>query len=469
MLSQYFIRASLAFTLLFFISYGDALCQDFNSLSADGEEAVELSLTEAIDLALKANRKLLQSGYGFQNQQLSLQSAKSEFDLQIKPFSQTRVADDKRIVGSGISLDKKFSSGIRASVSPGVKWSGNKFSGSAGVSLSIPLFRGFGKKVNLDSVYRSRFSARAAERSLYASRVDVVLDTVAAAYDITKQNELVKLYAFMREQLRGHAAMAKIKENVGLATPIDIYRAEIRMKDAENSLASAQESLSNAKDRLKLILSLSMDKDIHVSTPMAFEPVHITPEEAVDMALAHRIEIDQREDDIGEARRNADLAKHNLLPALDLVLDYQRLGFSDQINEGPFFGEDHWAIFLSSNKDWVRKRDKISYQQSLLSVKTAQLNLVQQKDEIEREVRRQLHALDKNLERIQIRKEQVSQAESKLALAKIKFNHGMANNFDVIEAETERQRAKVDLLTSEIDYIIGTYRVRSVLGTLIKR
>jgi len=97
------------------------------------------------------------------------------------------------------------------------------------------------------------------------------------------------------------------------------------------------------------------------------------------------------------------------------------------------------------------------------------LNLIQQEDEIKREVRRQLQALEKDLERIQIRRKQERQAEEKLALAKIKFNYDMADNFDVIEAETERQRAKVDLLSTETDYIIGTYRMRSVLGTLIER
>jgi outer membrane protein TolC len=80
-----------------------------------------------------------------------------------------------------------------------------------------------------------------------------------------------------------------------------------------------------------------------------------------------------------------------------------------------------------------------------------------------------LQALGKDLERIQIRREQLRQAEEKLALAKIKFNYGMADNFDVIETETERQRARVDLLSAEIDYIIGTYRLRSVLGTLIEK
>lgn len=71
-------------------------------------------------------------------------------------------------------------------------------------------------------------------------------------------------------------------------------------------------------------------------------------------------------------------------------------------------------------------------------------------------------------ERVEIKKEQIRQAQGKLALSKIKFNYDMAGNFDVIEAETELQRGKVDLLTSRIDYIEGTYKMRAALGTLLE-
>ena len=466
----FIIRVGVILVLLLFSISQNTFSQDHNSTSLNAASTISLTLTEAIDLAIRANRNLLQSGYGLQNQQLSLESTLSEFDLRIRPYSRAGVADGEGIVGGGVGFDKKFSSGIRASLSPGIEWANDEYTSTTGVSLGIPLLKGFGQEVTLDSVYGSQFSLRTAERTTYMSRVNVALDTVLAAYDINKQTELVKLFTFQRDQLEGHATTARIKERAGLATPIDIYRAEIRQKDAENSLTTARESLANAKDRLKLILSLSMEEDIHVATPMVFEPVDITLDDAIRLALEHRIEIDQRKDDIAETHRNVDIAKHNLLPRLDLVVDYTRFGFSDEFRDKVWLpGEDRWAFYLSSDTDWVRKREKIAYSQSLLRVKIAQLNLTQQQDEIKREVRRQLQALGKDLERIQIRREQLRQAEEKLALAKIKFHYRMADNFDVIATDTDRQRARVDLLSTEIDYIVGTYRLRSVLGTLIEK
>jgi outer membrane protein TolC len=56
-----------------------------------------------------------------------------------------------------------------------------------------------------------------------------------------------------------------------------------------------------------------------------------------------------------------------------------------------------------------------------------------------------------------------------MRLAEIKFSHGMGDNFDLIESETELQRAKTDLLSEKTSYIVGQYRLRAALGTLLKQ
>ena len=113
--------------------------------------------------------------------------------------------------------------------------------------------------------------------------------------------------------------------------------------------------------------------------------------------------------------------------------------------------------------------EKNTFEQSLIGVRTARLNYNAKKDDIVREVRYQFESLKKAEEDIRIRMQQRHQAEGKLAIASIKFNHGMTDNFDVIEAETDYLRASVDLLTAETAYIVGTYRMRSAMGTLIER
>ena len=249
---------------------------------------------------------------------------------------------------------------------------------------------------------------------------------------------------------------------------MDIYRAEIRLKDAEENLTRARESLRNAKDELKVLLAMPLEVPIDVLAPFNTEPVNIGVNDAIDVALRRRVELQRAEDDVQEAKRRSRVAKHNLLPQLNLVMDYARSTFSEDLGAVIRFDEDLWRIKLVSTTDWARSSEKAAYQTSLINLKTAQLNYQVEEDNIKRQVRENLEALSKARQRISIRNQQINQAEGKLALAKTKFDHGLASNFDVIEAETELEQARVNLLSVQKDYIVGIYEMRAALGTLIE-
>jgi outer membrane protein TolC len=207
---------------------------------------------------------------------------------------------------------------------------------------------------------------------------------------------------------------------------------------------------------------------IEVSAPLKVEPIKLSYSEATDIALNNRIELKQRLDEVEEAKRKSLLSKHNTLPQLDMVFQYRRYGVSDGFTENFGLNEDRWSISLVSNTDLVRTSEKNSYQQSLINVNIARLNLEDNKEEVFREVKQQLKSMEQSLDRIRIRKAQINQAEGRLALAKVQFRHGKTDNFDVIEAETEFQRANANLLAVETEYIVGTFRMRVFLGTLLE-
>jgi len=462
----------LGLLVLVIICSSEGVCSQRNGTgNAKEETTISLTLEEAINLALKANRNLLVSASSLESQRLSLFSAESQFELKIAPSITAGASDDYETAGAGLSLSKKLEIGTEASVTPGitVSDSDDKYSGEAGFSLSIPLLRNFGKEVTLDNVRASEFSVRSGERSLYLTRVNTVLNTVFGVYDVIKQKELVRLYDSQVQRLEGHAETARIKQKVGLATPIDVYRAEIRLKDAESIRTEAREALESSQDALKLILAIPLDKEIILSAPPEYELLHVKLNDVVEIALSNRVELEEGRDRIREAERRSRVSKHNILPQLDIAMNYERFGSSDDFRQSFELDEDRWTISLVSTTDWARTSEKAAYEQSLISIRTARIDLEAEQDEITREVRRQLEALRKSEQRIKIRNEQITQAEGKLALARIKFNYGMANNFDVIEAERELQQARVDLLSMETEYIVGTYNLRAILGTLIDR
>jgi outer membrane protein len=437
------------------------------------EETPPLTLTDVIDLALRDNRTLLSSAYGVDSRQLSVDVAQSEFEWKLFPQASASASDESRSIGGGVTVEKKFSSGPIASVSPEVIRnrigdSDETYDSVLGVSLTMPLLRGFGTVTNLDPVRTAEYSLRSVRRSHYLVKVNTVLEAVAAVYNIVEQRELAHMYADQARRFYGHVVMARAREKIGLATPIDVYRAEIRLKDVQDSLNRAQEALRNAGDRLKIVLATPLEQAVEVVAPMECQPVDIGIGQAVETALQHRVELKQAEDDLEEAKRASRVSRNGLLPQLDLVANYTRLGNDDAFAGAPTLSEELWTVNLVSTTDWSRTAEKAGYRQSLLAVKQVELNRSTRIDSIKREVRQFFEALQKARERMQIRKAQIDQAAGKLALAKIKFSHGMADNFDLIEAETELQQARSNLLASQVEYIVGLYRLRAAIGTLIE-
>jgi outer membrane protein len=187
------------------------------------------------------------------------------------------------------------------------------------------------------------------------------------------------------------------------------------------------------------------------------------------IAFEHSITIKSALDQLNEHRRAAQVAEHYLLPDLTLSAGYTRSGLDDHL-EGDMFRttEDNWRLFLTSSTDFARSSEKNAYMQSLITLKSAELELADTKDQLSKDVRSQMDTLEKTKERIRLMEAQIHTAMGKLELAEVKFNNGMADNFDMIEAETEHHRAKLQLLSAQIDYIVGTYRLRKTIGTLIE-
>ncbi len=371
-------------------------------------------------------------------------------------------------LGLGLTVQKKFDWGATGSVGPNVLWSGGDYGTGLNVSLKQPLLKGLGKDVNDDRIRNALYSLDASSRALTQTEINTVLDTIALFHEAIRQERLIQMYDALGQRLQAYADVARAKEKVGLATPMDTYRAEIRLKDAETSQTQAVEAYQDVKDRLKSTLSISLQQEIALIAPVPIEKPAITSDEAVRVALAGRLDLLQAEADIREAERKASVLKHNVLPELNLVFEYTDTWAMNNVNYGRINDMGFWGLRLESTTDLFRTAEKVAYQQGLLTLQSSRINLETKKDEIRRQVRMQVTALKKLHERIALRKEQIAQAEGKLALAQVKFSHGFTDNFDLIEAETERQSAKGNLLSAETEMNVGVFKLQAAMGILLK-
>jgi outer membrane protein TolC len=441
---------------------------------ARAEQApVVISLPKAIEMALDHNRNIQSAKNNLVSANLSLNTAHSDFDVKARPFAGAGITDGKEDISTGVSLSKTLTQGMRVSVSPHVSRQDSGYGSGLTVGMDVPLFKYFGELVNTQYIQSSEYSLRASERSLTSTKEAIVLETVASYYNILEQKKNVEMNRFLVERFKNHAIIAQIKTDIGLAQPLDVYRSKIQEKDAEVSLTNSLEALQNAGDQLKSILAIPQDTAIDIDVkdaPVDIQATDMDIHEIETIAFEHSLTIKSALDQLNERQRAARIAEHYLLPDLTLSADYTRSGLDDNLSRDMFQRyDDNWRLFLTSSTDFARSSEKNSYRQSLISLKSAELDLADAKDQLSKEIRSQIDTLEKTKQRIRLVEEQIHTAMGKLELAEVKFNNGMADNFDMIEAETENHQAKLQLLSAQIDYIVGTYRLRKIIGTLIEQ
>jgi len=428
------------------------------------EESV-ITLKQAIEIALQNNRSLKQSQLNITSSELSVETTQYEFDIKVRPATAINFSSESQYWAGGFEVAKKSEIGFTTSITPLIEHNGDEYTSAIKVSLNVPLLNGLGTDYNLDGLYSSIYSLENAKRSYYQQQVSLVLDTISTVYEIIKSQQQINLLTTQTNALKRNLSLTKVKEKIGLATAMDLYRVEIRLKEVQSELTPVYEQLKNQTDQLTDLLARPIHGNITVAASIEYNPFVTLPEEAIAIALSNRIEIEQAKRRTEESTRKLILAKNNILPKIDLEMNYRKSGNNELFD----LSEENWFISLNGPTDIFRSEEKAAFNQANISLTKTKIDLENLKQRIMREVRAQINQMEKNKQLIANRIEQARQAEGKLKLALSKFNHGLADNFDLIESQTQIQQVQSDLLFDKINYIVDTYKLRKVLGTLIDR
>jgi outer membrane protein len=436
--------------------------------------AVEtFSLENVINRALRANRSMIDARDDIRRAEMRLDVAESEFELKILPgagvgLSGGEDASTQTDLTFQVLLQKRLPYGTDVSFTPALQRTEDGYLNRARLRITQPLLRGAGKEVSYSGIYSAQYARRTAGRNLYLREVDIIIGAVQRAYNVIRQQELAKLQTESARRLADHAEAAAVKEQMGLVSAIDLYRARIQATQAREDLLRIEETYSEALDSLKFFLALPLEKEIAVNAPLSFDRGALDVDDMVETAMKNRAELVQARDGVGEAQRLSSLARKDTLPELNVMLSVLQTAEAKDDFPGSFPDKTEWGISFGSTTDLRRTAQKIFFQESLINIEAAVRRLEAVRDDITSQVKREVRSLLRLEQAIDNQEQQIQQARGQMELANVKFQHGLASNFDLIEAETALRRAQIQLISAVIDYIIGQYRLRSVLGTLVE-
>ena len=433
--------------------------------------ASTLSLAQSVGSALSGNFRLISSAESVQTARLQYRASLAQFFPQLTPRylhgedERTLTVDaTQKLPWTGGSVTATGSLRSRPEdVSPAPRGA------DLNLTLTQPLLRGVGPNATFFDLRNDRRARIASERALELARQQVAVDVTDSYYQVLQQRMLLAVaqQSLARNENLLRASEARLQ--VGLVSKLDVFRAQLQAAQTRETMVRSEVALQTALERFRALLGRAPGEPIEPEATRVPEEV---PDEAeplavlVERAREQRLDLQEARDQVDDARRSASLARQNLLPQLDLNLGVTRSGLGPSFGSAWRAGDSRVNVSVTASYPLERTTQAVNKAVAEIEVGARTRALVQREWDVETEVRSAVRDLDQIRKSVDLQQTAVQVAQQQLRLATLRYQRGLASNFDVVDAETNlvvARNALVGLLTR---YQVARIDLMRVTGTL---
>ena len=368
------------------------------------------------------------------------------------------------------------------------------------IGFNQPLLKGFGYRSNARFIRVAKNNLSAANEVFRQQVIETVSEVLNLYWDLIFFQENVEVAEQSLELARRTLRDNRIQVEIGILAPTEIVRAESEVAARKRDLIMAQTDLQQQENRIKNVISRTMDPDLAKARIEPTDTLHIPHEadipeldDALNVAWRNRPEVEIDQIRLRNQRIALKSNRNALLPNLDIFASYSGAGLSGnrliRPANDPFaspirvkpggVGQALTQVFHGSFPDYsfgvslqipIRNRTaQADYARALLDERQARLSAQQTRNTIEQEVRNalieltQAKAQNQAAEKAAVLAEQTSDGEQK------KYKLGRSTVFLVIQAQRDLDEARLNLNEARSTYAKALTELNRVMGTTLDK
>jgi len=444
------------------------LCSCFTSVARQQE----IDLPTAIQLALLQNRNLIQSELAVQSARYGIRGAKAAFAFRVVPDGGAFASDGPETLSVGLDVAKLFAAGTDAAIGGSflrLQEEGEEATERVAVRLRVtqPLFRNAGPLITQEPVVQAERSWLSTRRRLEQQKSNLTLDVVRsyeALIQLVSQIEFDKKFFDRTDSL---SRLTRARERQGRATRVDTLRVELQRGQAASRLLNNQERVKSLSLDFAELLGFSPGTTFDLKTPPLVDWAVPAANVAYSVAFSNRLELAQALQDLDDTERGVRIARHRLLPAMDLVARVEPFGEGDSLDEIFALNDTTWSVSLRGSTDLVNQRQRAVVEQQIIDEESSTRQLEIVKDAVQRDVEQSMLAYNRARRELEISETNLELAGSRVLLARKLFARGRGDSFSVTDAEDALVQAQRDMLFARAEASFNGYRMLHSMGTLI--
>jgi len=444
-------------------------------LVAGPVEATRLDLAGCVKLALARNPQILDAIDAEESARVGLEVADLEYDLQVTPTIDGGVQGSnttnqnfevlmrRKFLPTGTQVDVKGSSRVFSTV-PQVSV---PYFNEARVTVAQPLFSGWTAIENRSGLDEAERRVVSTEHAVEVAREEAVFQIVRAYYEVVRAEQLLEVALHSRSRVRELLEAAEARLELGKVSKMDVYRAEIQNARVENTLADQEARRAAALDDLKLLLGLDPRLELEID-PRLQGPT-VTDLKGIDLeseADTKRAEVREARAEVADSERKLVLAKYGLWPSVDLVGYYAQQGFGESFGDSFNLDRTEWNVGFRSSVPLDRTVQEAALTEAEITLRSRERHFRQLRGQVVSQVRQAVRRLERAQAETELSARVAEQAAQQEKLASYRYEKGLTDNFDLVQAEEQLTEARAARILSSVDQALAAAAVRRATGTL---
>ncbi len=336
----------------------------------------------------------------------------------------------------------------------------------AGLRLSQPLLRGGGYEVSHEEWTQAQRNVVYALREFELFRQRFAIDIARAYFELVGQTQTLANGERRHEEAVFDRRKAEALYSVSRNDEQQLFRARRREIETENDVIDARARYQRALDAFAIRLGLPTGTAVTVADQEPeFDLVDMDDDSAVAAAFHNRLDLRSMKDRIDDAERAVRIADQGFLPDLDLDAAYGFAGTGAGVGRA---APDQWSssIGLSMRLPLQRTLEANFAVGARIARQQAIRGEVLLRDQLDLEVRDQLRQLRSIEQQIVLQRDQIEHERRAVAITQIRYEAGLLDNRDLLEARQALVDAQNSLIGLKVDHFIRRLELHRGLGLL---
>ena len=257
--------------------------------------------------------------------------------------------------------------------------------------------------------------------------------------------------------------LARDQHDAGVATGIDVTRAETRVAQEQVRLDQALTGLQQARLQLKRVTGLPLGNEYSLTDDLHFLAESLPPPAAaVADGQQQRIDLRIAEQQVKQNELELKAAQAEQYPSLSVSGDYGVSGIKPDVVDLPTRSIALNLDVPIFNRGITRSRISIASSRR----KQAELQLVDLRAQVEQDVRLAIQTEMTTIDQVKAAQQNLQLAERELQMARDRFAAGVADNIEVVNAQTSLEQARDSEVNALAQYNTARINLAFALGRI---